>query len=260
MHELEGQVAVITGGGQGIGREIGLVLAAAGATVVLTGRTVATLEEATSAVTAAGGTCRAIAADVAKETDCSMIVERTVAEFGRLDIFVNNAGIAGATKITTDMSLAEWHEVIDIDLTGAWLAARAAFPTMVAAGRGNVLNISSGAGRQGYPHRAPYAAAKWGLIGLTQTWAGEYGRNGIRVNCICPGAIEGDRIERVMRARAESMNLPYEQVKAGFVSTAAMARMATEAEVASTALFLCSRASGGVSGQTINVDCGSIMR
>jgi NAD(P)-dependent dehydrogenase (short-subunit alcohol dehydrogenase family) len=107
--------------------------------------------------------------------------------------------------------------------------------------------------------RSPYAAAKWAMIGLTQTVAGEWGQRGIRCNCICPGAIEGDRIERVIRARAEALKQPYEQVKAGFLSTAALARMATEAEVARTALFLVSDLATGITGQTVNVDCGSIM-
>jgi NAD(P)-dependent dehydrogenase (short-subunit alcohol dehydrogenase family) len=157
------------------------------------------------------------------------------------------------------MTRAEWQEVLDINITGAWLASRAAIPIMDKQRSGNILMISSGAGRRGYPLRSPYAASKWAMIGLTQTLAGEWGTRGIRVNCICPGAIEGDRIERVMRARADSMKVPYEQVRAAFLQGAAMNRMATEEEVARTALYLCSDLSSGVTGQTINVDCGSVM-
>jgi NAD(P)-dependent dehydrogenase (short-subunit alcohol dehydrogenase family) len=97
------------------------------------------------------------------------------------------------------------------------------------------------------------------MIGLTQTIAGEWGQRGIRCNCICPGAIEGERIERVMRARAEALKQPYEQIRAGFLSQAALARMATEEEVARVALFLALDTSAGITGQTLNVDCGSIM-
>jgi NAD(P)-dependent dehydrogenase (short-subunit alcohol dehydrogenase family) len=157
------------------------------------------------------------------------------------------------------MALSEWQEVLDINITGAWLASRAAIPTMVKQGSGNILMISSGAGRRGYPYRSPYAASKWAMIGLTQTLAGEWGGEGVRVNCICPGAVEGDRIERVIRARAEATGAPYEQVKAGFTGTAAMRRMVTEGEVARVALFLVSELSAGVTGQTINVDAGNIM-
>jgi NAD(P)-dependent dehydrogenase (short-subunit alcohol dehydrogenase family) len=119
--------------------------------------------------------------------------------------------------------------------------------------------ISSAAGRRGYPFRSPYAASKWAMIGLTQTLALEWGGEGIRVNCICPGAVEGDRIERVIQARAEATKQPYDQVKRNFTSTAAMQRMVTEDEVARVALFLVSSLSAGVTGQTINVDVGSVM-
>src|ERR1700688_4544653 len=168
--------------------------------------------------------------DVSKEADCAKMADEATKAFGRIDILVNNAGISGPTKRITDMSLAEWQETIDIDLTGTWLATRAVLPTMDKQRAGNVINISSGAGRRGFPLRAPYAAAKWAMIGLSQTIAGEWGQRGIRCNCICPGAIAGDRIERVMHARAEALKQPYEQIKAGFVSTAALNRMATEPE------------------------------
>ncbi|HYA35483.1 MAG TPA: SDR family oxidoreductase, partial [Candidatus Binataceae bacterium] len=196
---------------------------------------------------------------VAIEADCRKMADETLKAFGRIDILVNNAGIAGPTKRITEMSLAEWQEVIDIDLTGAWLASRAVIPTMDAQRSGNILMISSGAGRRGYPLRAPYAAAKWAMIGLTQTLAREWGTRGIRVNCICPGAIEGDRIERVFRARAEALKQPYEVVKSAFISESALNRMATEEEVARVAMFLVNDTSAAVSGQTINVDCGAIM-
>jgi NAD(P)-dependent dehydrogenase (short-subunit alcohol dehydrogenase family) len=259
MGALDNQVAIITGGGQGIGQRIALAFVAEGATVVVTGRTPATLSETVSLVTAAGGKALALTADVAVPADCDRMVAETLAAFGRVDILVNNAGIAGVTKSTIDMSLDEWNQVIDIDLTGPWLCARAALPTMLAAGGGVILNISSAAGRIGYAMRSPYAAAKWGLIGLTQTWAREWGTQGIRCNCICPGAIEGDRINRVIAARAESIGQPVERVRAGFLTNTSMARMATEDEVANVAVMLCSPGGSALTGQTINVDCGTNM-
>jgi NAD(P)-dependent dehydrogenase (short-subunit alcohol dehydrogenase family) len=257
--ELRNQVALITGGGYGIGREIALAYARVGAPVALAARTLKPLEETRAEIERAGGRAIAVQADVSREADCTRMVEETAAAFGRLDILVNNAGIAGPTKRITEMALAEWREVLDINITGAWLASRAAIPLMLKQGAGNILMISSGAGRRGYPLRAPYAASKWAMIGLTQTLAGELGNGGIRVNCICPGAIAGDRIERVIRARAEAMGAPYEQVKAGFTAMAAMNRMATEVEVAKVAVFLVSDAASGVTGQTVNVDAGSNM-
>jgi NAD(P)-dependent dehydrogenase (short-subunit alcohol dehydrogenase family) len=259
MNELADKVAIITGGGYGIGKQIALKYAAAGAKIVIAARSLDPMKETCTELEKLGSKAISIQADVAREADSARIAEQTIKAFGRVDILVNNAGIAGPTKRITDMSLAEWQEVIDIDLTGAWLASRAVIPQMDKQRSGNILMISSGAGRRGYPLRSPYAAAKWAMIGLTQTLAGEWGQRGIRVNCICPGAIAGDRIERVIRARAESLKQPYEVVKAGFVSQAALQRMATEEEVARVSLFLVSAASGGVTGQTINVDCGSIM-
>ena len=259
MGELEGKVAIITGGGYGIGKEIALIYARAGARLVLTARTPGPLEETCAAIQKIGVEAITFRADVAKEADCAGMVEAAIKAFGHIDILVNNAGIAGPTKRSTEMALAEWQEVLDINLTGAWLASRAAIPAMVKQKSGNILMISSGAGRRGYPFRSPYAASKWAMIGLTQTLALEWGAEGIRVNCICPGAVEGDRIERVIRARAEATNAPYEQVKRGFTSAAAMQRMVTEEEVARVSLFLVSELSAGVSGQTINVDAGNIM-
>ncbi len=259
MQELANKVAIVTGGGYGIGRQIALVFARAGAHVVLAARSVDKLESTRKEVAGLGAQCLAIPTDVAKEADCSRMAEQTLSRFGRIDILVNNAGIEGATKLTTDMTPEEWREVIDIDLTGTWLATRAVLPAMKQQKAGGIINISSGSGRRGYPFRAPYSAAKWAMISLTQTWAGEWGRSGIRVNCICPGPVLGDRIERVISARAKAMGVAYEQVERGFVSNAAMQRMVSEEEVAKVALFFAGDLSSGVTGQTLNVDAGFIM-
>jgi len=259
MNELNDKVAIITGGGYGIGKLIAFEYGRAGAKIVLAARSIPPMEETARQLKDAGAQVIHVQTDVSREADCARMAEATVKQFGRIDILVNNAGISGPTKRITEMSLAEWQETIDIDLTGTWLATRAVLPTMDSQRSGNILNISSGAGRRGYPLRSPYAASKWAMIGLTQTVAGEWGQRGIRCNCICPGAIAGDRIERVMRERAEAMKLPYEQVRAGFLSQSAMNRMATEEEVARVALFLVSDLSVGMTGQTLNVDAGSIM-
>jgi NAD(P)-dependent dehydrogenase (short-subunit alcohol dehydrogenase family) len=259
MQELVNKVAIVTGGGYGIGRQIGLAYGRAGAKVVLAARSADKLESTRAEIAGLGAECIAIVTDVAKAPECQRMADQTLATFGRIDILVNNAGIEGATKITTDMTPEEWREVIDIDLTGTWLATRSVLPAMKERKSGAIINISSGSGRRGYPLRAPYSASKWGMISLTQTWAGEWGRSGIRVNCICPGPVAGDRIQRVISARAKAMGLPYEQVERGFVSQAAMVRMVTEEEVAKVALFFATDQSSGVTGQTLNVDAGFIM-
>jgi NAD(P)-dependent dehydrogenase (short-subunit alcohol dehydrogenase family) len=259
MNELSDKVAIITGGGYGIGKQIALKYGAAGAKIVLAARSIDPMKQTCAEIEKLGTRAIHVSVDVSKEADCAKMAAGTMKAFGRIDILVNNAGISGPTKRITDMSLAEWQETIDIDLTGTWLATRAVLPTMDQQRFGNVINISSGAGRRGYPMRSPYAAAKWAMIGLTQTVAGEWGQRGIRCNCICPGAIEGERIERVMRARADALKQPYEQIRGQFLSQAAMNRMATEEEVARVALFLALDTSAGMTGQTLNVDCGSIM-
>ena len=259
MNELKDKVAIITGGGYGIGKLIALAYGPAGAKIVLAARSEGPMRETCEQLKKLGVSAIQVRTDVSKEADCARMVDETLKAFGRIDVLVNNAGISGPTKRMTEMTLAEWQETIDIDLTGTWLASRAVIPTMDKQGSGNILNISSGAGRRGYPMRSPYAAAKWAMIGLTQTIAGEWGARGIRCNCICPGAIEGDRIERVMRDRAQATGIPYERVRAGMLANSALGRMATEEEVARVALFLVSDQSIGMSGQTLNVDCGSIM-
>jgi len=158
-----------------------------------------------------------------------------------------------------DIPMRGWDSVYELNVRSAYVATREAGVHFRAQGSGVIVNISSGSGRRGYPYRAPYSAAKWAMISLTQTWAGEWGRSGIRVNCICPGPVLGDRIERVIGARAKAMGVPYEQVERGFVATAAMQRMVSEDEVAKVALFFAGDQSSGVTGQTLNVDAGFIM-
>ena len=259
MNDLAGKTAIITGGGYGIGRSIALAYARLNARLVLAARSPEPLKQAGAEVEAIGASVIAIPTDVSKEADCARMAAQALAAFGRIDILVNNAGVSGPTRRITEITLAEWQEVIDINLTGAWLAARAVLPAMERQGAGIILNISSGAGRRGFPLRSPYAASKWAMLGLTQTLAGEWGDKGVRVNCICPGAVEGERIERVMRERAKTMGVPYERIRAGFVSGAALHRMVTEDEVARVAVFLATDLAAGMTGQTINVDAGSIM-
>src|SRR5438309_3900763 len=156
MNELADKVAVITGGGYGIGKLIGLAYAKAGAKIAVAARTVEPMRQACAEFEKLGAKAISIQTDVAKEADCAKMAAETVKAFGRIDMLVNNAGISGPTKRITEMSLAEWQEVIDIDLTGAWLASRAVIPQMDKQRSGNILMISSGAGRRGYPLRSPY--------------------------------------------------------------------------------------------------------
>jgi NAD(P)-dependent dehydrogenase (short-subunit alcohol dehydrogenase family) len=238
MPELQDKVAIITGGGQGIGKQIALAFARAGAKMALAQRSAGPLESACAEIRHLGGEVIGVTGDIAQESDCAHLADETLKRFGRIDILVNNAGLFGVTKNTVEMTLPEWNEVIDSNLTGTWLMTRAVLPAMI---------------------KQNSAAAKWAVIGLTQTWAVEWGKAGIRVNCVCPGAVQGERIERAIKARMETLGITYERAKQGLTSGSPMGRMVTEEEVARTALFLASDMSAGLTGQSLNVDVGAVM-
>lgn len=259
MEQLAGKVAIVTGGGHGIGRRIALIYAGAGARLVLTGRAPAPLEQTRAELERAGTPCLTMEANVANEADCARMAERTMSAFGRIDILVNNAGIGGPTARLTETTLAQWQETIDINLTGAWLAARAVLPQMEKQRSGNILNIGSIAARRGFSLRSPYAASKWGMVGLTQTLALEWAAAGVRVNCLCPGSVEGPRIENVFTARAAATGRPYQEIRREVEGNAAMKRLVTEDEIARVALFMVSDDASGMTGQTVNVDGGWAM-
>jgi NAD(P)-dependent dehydrogenase (short-subunit alcohol dehydrogenase family) len=259
MPELKQKVAIITGGGQGIGKQIALAFAHAGAKLALAQRSSGPLEATCVEIKGLGGEAVGISANISAEADCTRLAQETVKKYGRIDILVNNAGLFGVTKATTDMSLAEWNEVVESNLTGTWLMTRAVLPVMVKQQSGNIINIGSTAGRRGYTLRAHYSAAKWAIIGLTQTWAVEWGKAGIRVNCVCPGAVQGERIERAIKARMETLGTTYERAKQGLTAGSPMGRMVSEEEVARAVLFVASDLSAGMTGQSINVDVGAVM-
>jgi len=257
---LNNKVAIVTGGGVGIGRAISLAFASEGAAVVAAARTLPRLEAVADEIRSRGGRAIAIQTDVSDENQVKKMVAQTLNEYGQIDILVSNSGIAGPTINVVDIKLDDWNEVLAINLTGAMLCACEVLKSMIARQSGNIINISSGAGRGGFAMRSPYCVSKWGIIGLTQTLAMEVGEYNIRVNCIAPGAVEGERIENVMKARAEATGLTYEAVRSRSIADAALGRMVTATEIASTAVFLASEESSGITGQTFSVNAGSRLR
>jgi NAD(P)-dependent dehydrogenase (short-subunit alcohol dehydrogenase family) len=179
------------------------------------------------------------------------------AGLGGLDVLVNNAGIAGPTAPIEEITAADWRRCIEVDLTGQFFCARRAVPMLKAAGGGVMVNMSSAAGRFGYAFRTPYAAAKWGVIGLTESLAKELGPFGITVNAILPGIVAGLRIERVIGARAEQVGVSYPEMERQYLEKVSLRRMVTAQEVASMILFLVSPLGRGVSGQSLGV-CGNV--
>jgi NAD(P)-dependent dehydrogenase (short-subunit alcohol dehydrogenase family) len=259
---FEGKVAVVTGGGYGIGEAIVREFAAEGAAVVIAARSRERIESLAKAIVESGGKAIAVVTDVANEESVEHMVKRTLEAFGQLDILVNNAGIAGPTKIAPEITSAEWHETIEVNLTGAFYCAKHAAATMIERGRGGaIVNISSIAGRIGYPMRTPYAASKWGMIGLNHSLAAELGAHRIRVNCVCPGGVQGDRIDAVIKARAEAAGVPEEAVRKSLSSGVPLGRMVTAQEVARSVLFFADeKDSSGVTGQAFTVCAGYRMQ
>lgn len=253
---LQDRVAVVTGGGIGIGQAIALAFAKEGAHVVVAARTLEPLEETAKKVREMGRKSLAISIDVTQEGQVKDMVDKTISEFGQIDILVANSGIAGATKPVVEIDLDDWNQVLAVNLTGVMLCSREVLKHMIPRNKGNIIVISSGAGRMGYPLRSPYSASKWGVLGFTYSLALEVGENNIRVNAICPGATRGPRIDRVIQSRAEATGQTFEDVEKQYSGATALGRMVLAEEIASTAVFLASDDSSGISAQGFSVDGG----
>jgi len=255
--QLEGKIAVITGGGRGLGKGIALAFAAEGSDVVIAARNVTALKETAAEIEAMGRKCLAVVTDQAVPEQVRNMVDSTLERFGRVDVLVNNAGIGGPTLSVADMDLEAWEQTLAINLTGAMLCTKYILKDdMIPRRSGSIINISSVSGRMGHANRSPYSASKWGLIGLTQSLALEVGKYGIRVNCIAPGPVVGERIEWAMRQVSKNQGISYEQAVANEVARTALGRMVKPEEVGYLAVFLASDKSGGITGQTINCSAG----
>ena len=261
MMRLENRVAIVTGGGQGIGKAIALAFAQDGAKVVVAARTLPKLEETVREIKAKGGEAIAIQSDITKEKEVERLMAGAVSAYGKIDILVNNSGIGGPTANVVDMNLDEWNEVISLDLSGSMLCCKHALKYMIPQRSGNIVNIGaeggrSGDGRSGYPMRTPYCCAKMGLIGLTESLSQEVGEYNIRVNAVSPAAVRGERIISVVQGRAAATGVPFEELMAKISDNYSLRRMAEESEVAAVAVFLASDESRIITGQTIAAHCG----
>jgi NAD(P)-dependent dehydrogenase (short-subunit alcohol dehydrogenase family) len=254
--KLKDKVAIVTGGGKNIGREIALAFANEGCRVVCAGTTREAIAQTSREVAQLTAPSIAIECDVRDETAVRNLIDATLAEFGRIDILVNNAGIAGPTALVTDVSLADWEQTISVNLTGAFLCSKYALPAMAKQNGGRIINISSVAGQHAYAFRSPYAVSKWGMIGLSRTLAAEWGSHNIQVNTVVPGPVEGERIDTVIRNRAASMGRSIEDVKAEYTGNTALKRFVTNSDVAKMTLFLASDEGLNITGQVFNVCAG----
>jgi NAD(P)-dependent dehydrogenase (short-subunit alcohol dehydrogenase family) len=197
--------------------------------------------------------------DVGDRAAAGAMVADAVQRLGGLDVLVNNAGIGGPTRPVHELDPADWDAVLRVNLTGTFDVTRHAIPHLIAAGRGVILNMSSAAGRFGYPNRSPYSASKWALIGFTKTLAMELGEHNIRVNAIAPGAVAGERADRVFQGRAQlSGRSVAEEIRLGLANQS-LKELVDPADIAQLAVFLASDAGKSISGQVLPID-GNMQR
>lgn len=256
---LNGQVAIVTGGGRGIGRAIARKFAAEGAAVVVTARTESEIKQVAAEIQTAGGKAAAVVADVGREADCKKIVAAARETFGAIHILVNNAGVFGPVRPVEKISAREWDEVLAVNLRAPFLLAGLVLPEMYQRGSGAIVNISTIGAKAAYPLNSTYAASKAGLDGLTRTLAAEAARKGVRVNAICPGPVTETKMSKdLTREFAAHFQSQGDEVLKRMIEGTLQGRPQTAEEIASAALFLVSDQASAITGQTLNVDGGMV--
>jgi NAD(P)-dependent dehydrogenase (short-subunit alcohol dehydrogenase family) len=247
LFDLTGRTAIVTGGSRGLGQEMAEGLAEAGASLMLCARREEWLAPTVDAMRARGASVRGVICDVSKPADVQMVVDKTIATFGKVDILINNAGVTWAAEPEL-MPLDKWQKVVDINLTGAFLFSQAAARDMLTREWGRIINVASIAGLHATvngPHYAAYAATKAGLMGLTRELAASWGRKGIRVNAIAPGFFHS-------RLADGAIEMTEPSIKA----SSPIPRVGDVGELKGVAVFLAADASNYITGQTIVVDGG----
>jgi NAD(P)-dependent dehydrogenase (short-subunit alcohol dehydrogenase family) len=248
---IKGLRVLVTAGAAGIGRETARAFAAEGAKVHVCDvdeHALAALAKADPAITQSK-------ADVADRGDVERLFGEALKNLGRLDALINNAGIAGPTGKVEEIAPEDWDRCIAINITGQFNCARLAVPHLRKSKNASIVNLSSAAGRLGFPLRSPYSASKWAVVGFTKSLAMELGETGIRVNAIQPGIVEGDRIRRVFENKAKARGISYEAMMKEALSVVSMRTTVTPQQIADMIVFLCSERGRTVSGQAISV-CG----
>lgn len=242
---------LVTAGAAGIGRAFASTFFEAGAQVFVCDVDAAALSAFSTAHPKIGTTL----ADVAVPAQVDAMFDAAVVFLGGLDVLINNAGISGPTAKVEEISIADWDRTIAVDLSGMFYCTRRAVPLLKASGGGSIVNLSSIGGRLGYPLRTPYSAAKWAVVGFTKSLAMELGPSNIRVNALQPGVVEGERVDRVISARAKARGISDDAFREQFVSTISLRRMVSAQDIANMALFLATPAGQNISGQAVSV-CG----
>ena len=236
----KGLRVLVTAGGAGIGRVIAQTFREHGAKVHTCDVDAATKPDTLC--------------DVSKLADVDRLFDQVEKSLGGLDVLVNNAGIAGPTAKVEDIRPEDWDRTIAIDLNGMFYCTRKAMPMIKRSGGGCIVNLSSAAGRHGFPQRTPYSAAKWGVVGFTKSLAVEAGPDKVRVNAILPGIVEGERIERVIAAKAKATGVSHEEFRQKLLETTSLRSTVRAQDIANMALFLCTEPGERITGQALAVD------
>jgi len=249
---IDGLRVLVTAGAAGIGRTIAETFLDQGARVHI-----CDIDERALAQCREGLAASQSVADVAKLADVERLFADVKRSLGGLDVLVNNAGIAGPTAKIEDIAPEDWERTIAVDLNSMFYCTRLAMPLIKAAGGGSIINLSSSAGRLGFPLRTPYASAKWGIVGFTKSLAMEAGPDHVRVNCIQPGIVEGERIDRVIEAKAKARGITAEAQRREVLERVSLRTSVSAQDIANMALFLASPAGAHISGQSLPV-CGNV--
>jgi NAD(P)-dependent dehydrogenase (short-subunit alcohol dehydrogenase family) len=259
--KLKGQTAIVVGGARGIGAEIARTFSRAGAGITLVDleRMKPEMDQLVSEITANGGKAAVIAADCSDERQVNRMVEDTVRRWGKIDILVNSAGLRGPLVPVQDISEAEWDAVLAVNLKAVFLCCKAVLKVMMTQKSGSIVSISGTAGKEGMALRGSLCAAKWGLLGLTQTIAKEAGPYGIRANVICPGGMDEPDLRVMYAERAKGLGMEFSQLEKSVLELTPLRKYARHDEVAKAALFLASSDSSHTTGESLNVSGGRIM-
>lgn len=251
-------VAVVTGGGRGIGRAIARALSAAGYDLVLAARSRLELEAVKAEIEETGRQAVAVPTDLRSRVEIDRLAE-TARGAGPVDLLVNNSGIAGPQGMMWELDPDEWAETMAVNVDAVFLCSRAFLPAMIERRRGSIVNIGSITGKRPLMGRTPYATSKLALVGLTRTLALETGPFGVRVNLISPGFVEGPRIDWVIDRQAEARGVPSAVVREDFTAQSPLGRLTSPEDVASAVVFLASDAASAITGADINVNAGVVM-
>lgn len=256
---LNNQVAIVTGGGQGIGQQIALRLAREGAIVIIADVNARGGDETVQMINSEHGQRATLSVtDITSEADVTRLVQHSLIIANRIDILVNNSGIAGPIKSIEDITAEEWDLTLGVNLRGMFFCCKHVIPIMKKENRGSIVNIASVSGKQPLPQRLPYATSKMGVIGLTRTLAAEVGQWNIRVNAVSPGAVDGPRL-RLVWGKHMASGKTWDQVVAEKCEAIPLRTLINPKFIASVVAFLCSEDAAMMTGQDINVSAGNVM-